>query len=407
MYVNINRILTGLGLLAVSVLVVACHIGQPTPTITPSPTGSFVAQSSFGPDVEVASHSPVDILTLEEPQLPPDRERLSQLEDQHIYYITSLDTAQEGQSQLGIWRASLDNKGRVLVYSKVYSETTVWDGEVEDQLSYSWDRLTLSPDGQTLAFAEHSRRLYSRTGGYVSIWTLSVDGANPQKRATFGPSLVALELAWSPDSSQLGVVLETPLPSPRTVALVDLKTNSVTQYDLTSGFVFAPTGQDVVLSRSYAVDPGNADALGLYLITDDKAEEKLLSVESGDPLYPDWSPDGSEIAYSRDGIYSLNLSDRKIRQLATTAAVSPLKWSPNGQYIVFVDEKDSWLRVADREGNQIHAFVRGFAEDVQWSADSKAILASDTGPLDRYVIAFVADGATVIIPGKGAYSITW
>ena len=131
MYVSINRILIGLGLLAVSALVVACHIGQSTPTMIPPSLEPFVAQSSFEPDAEiVTSQPPVDTLAPGDSQLPPARERLSQLENQYIYYIASLDASQEGQSQLGIWRASLDNKERILLYSRAITDHFTIDGGI-------------------------------------------------------------------------------------------------------------------------------------------------------------------------------------------------------------------------------------------------------------------------------------
>jgi serine/threonine protein kinase/Tol biopolymer transport system component len=75
-----------------------------------------------------------------------------------------------------------------------------------------------------------------------------------------------------------------------------------------------------------------------------------------DGFAPDWSPNGTELVYSRgmfghSGIEILNLKTRKIR-LLTPSGMDP-SWSPDGEYIVFVRGRRT-ATIADLTTEQKH-----------------------------------------------------
>src|SRR5690606_38713774 len=74
--------------------------------------------------------------------------------------------------------------------------------------------------------------------------------------------------------------------------------------------------------------------------------EQRVSQSAESDAFPRWSPDGSQIAYIRNGkaLHSASLADGKTRMLSAVQtgrppiwADSPLAWSPDGQYLAVVE----------------------------------------------------------------------
>ena len=79
------------------------------------------------------------------------------------------------------------------------------------------------------------------------------------------------------------------------------------------------------------------------------------------PVYPDWSPDGRELAYTGavsdagQNIYVCTATGQHIHRLTTALGTQPA-WSPNGKYIAFIH--DDGLYVMQRDGRRARRVVR-------------------------------------------------
>ena len=95
---------------------------------------------------------------------------------------------------------------------------------------------------------------------------------------------------------------------------------------------------------------------------------------------PQWSPDGSKIAfYNTSGIYTVNADGSQVSQITLGAPSSDLRWSPDGSRIAFTSTSDGndEVYVVNSDGsrlNQIthHNCVWG-AGEVEWSPNGQWI----------------------------------
>ena len=120
---------------------------------------------------------------------------------------------------------------------------------------------------------------------------------------------------------------------------------------------------------------------------------------------PEWSPDGSRVAYFSDasGEYELHVAphdgkgDVKRYKLAGAGFYSDLRWSPDSLKVAFVDNSQSafWLDLATGAmkrvgGNRVYTPINPLSVD--WSPDSKWLAyVVSTQPLVNTVFAYSLD----------------
>jgi Tol biopolymer transport system component len=158
---------------------------------------------------------------------------------------------------------------------------------------------TWSPDGLKIAFVGYS-------AGNYDIWVMNADGSNPTKISnTLGSDD---DPAWSPDGSKIA------FHSNRTA------NDGTNDNDI---WVMNPDGSNPV-NLTNDINDGNAD------------------------LYPDWSPDGSKIAFvsARGGpssdIYTMQADGSDKTRLTDNNSVVDTypAWSPDGSKIAFTTDRD-------------------------------------------------------------------
>jgi hypothetical protein len=145
---------------------------------------------------------------------------------------------------------------------------------------------------------------------------------------------------------------------------------------------------------------GTADSAGgsgLATFALDGSDLRFLDHDPG-VLHPDWSPDGSAIAFASDrsGGYDIYVvSPRTGQETRLTSGpdwdLYP-DWSPNGTRILFLS--GSSLYTMDPDGGN-RAFVFSPAEDASWSPDGQQIvLKQDDGEI--YTINADGTGKTLV-----------
>jgi TolB protein len=234
--------------------------------------------------------------------------------------------------------------------------TTDSSGSAIQQIISVTDTSTLiaaprwSPHRDRIAF-------HQRTGSVIDVYTMDADGRNPHKVTNSDGSTLYRNPAWSPDGLRL------------------------------------------------AVDCGSQQVSDVCVITLDGSGVRKLtnaSASGGNSQSPDWSPDGTHIAFqsNRDGvpfgarsfrsfdIYVMDTDGATVRRLTTTAPGRTSEgpaWSSDGQQILFDSTRDGESLVTDwqlyvmrPDGTGIQQLThdtKPFAfGHPRWSPDSRSIV---------------------------------
>jgi Tol biopolymer transport system component len=171
---------------------------------------------------------------------------------------------------------------------------------------------TWSPDGRRLAFS-------GRNPGRNWLYTVRRDGTALRR-------VMAQEARW-PAWSTLG-----------TIAFVNYDDRARRSVGLADG--------------TYGVRP------------DGSRLRRLFRRSWGPGQQPDWSPDGSRIAFvARRHIYAMRADGRRLRRVTGHAGDSDPAWSPDGRYLAFVREHDVYVVRADGRG--LRRVVDGADQDLE------------------------------------------
>lgn len=182
---------------------------------------------------------------------------------------------------------------------------------------------------------------YLRSDG---IYVMGSDGSN-QCRILDDDSYV--ELAWSPDGQQLGLITypEGSIYTVRPDGSELRQIVSTTQTEDRQRPAWSPDSAQIVFVRS-------EDVAGVFVVDVSSGGERQI-VEGLPAIFPVWSPQGDWIAFGTedDALYIVRPDGGDLRQLSSEAQDGrPPAWSADGQRIAFVNT-DSEISVIDLNTN--------------------------------------------------------
>lgn len=228
-----------------------------------------------------------------------------------------------------------------------------------------------SADGQQIAFC-------SNRSGAFEIWAMSKTGANQHQVTHLGGRAVFPD--WSPDGSRIAFSGAEGTDPAHEIYTVDAATGGdLTALTSCAGYgagcfndypAYSPDGTRVVFIHADDRDANGTPVNEQVWVmnADGSAKTQLTSDAVGHDQVPDWSPDGTRIAYE-DGdfgssrIFVMNADGSGEHQLTFGPGddLGPA-WSPDGSRIAFVRDlgtPDRPVMVMNADGSNQHAVHPG------------------------------------------------
>jgi TolB protein len=199
-----------------------------------------------------------------------------------------------------------------------------------------------SADGSRIAYCSGQAQF-----GPVQVWTMKQDGTDKQQVTHMsGPATFP---DYSPDGSKIVFTAKLAGSSTRDIYVINSDGTGLMQ--LTSGegdnayAAFSPNGTKIVFTSD------RTGVRQVWLMHADGSHQRQLTFDpQPKDQVPDWSPDGSKIAYVADthgiadvvnpswgDIWVMNPAGHDQRQLTSGAAWYGTAWSPDGTRIATMD----------------------------------------------------------------------
>lgn len=218
-----------------------------------------------------------------------------------------------------------------------------------------------SPDGSHIAFAaqigtlEEDQRL-------TEIYVTRADGADV-RRLTTNEALDGSP-SWSPDGERIAFTRITePGSAAARSGIVVMDADGGNEVQLTNAALpsvdvapaWSPDGTEIAFTRAAPTAGSDDPRAGIYVVSPEGGEPRKLTDDASDP---GWSPDGKRIAFTsfRDGfgrtcfhecgisgeVYVLDIESGETRRLTESEANdSSPAWSPDGRLIAFTSDRSN------------------------------------------------------------------
>jgi Tol biopolymer transport system component len=128
------------------------------------------------------------------------------------------------------------------------------------------------------------------------------------------------------------------------------------------------------------------NTLELVTIADGSAHPIVPGGGGGSAGEVAWSPDGSQLAFTRPkqrGVWLVNRDGSNLHELVASAALAgPLAWSPDGTTIAFEATEGRGIRLVSPEGSDLRLLTRSAGDRffrISWSPDGGKLLYTTKG----------------------------
>jgi Tol biopolymer transport system component len=196
---------------------------------------------------------------------------------------------------------------------------------------------------QPAAPATQAQLAFERDG---RLWLMAPDGSEQQPLTP--ADVYAIEPDWSPDGTRVVFIADN------RISVIDVDTGELQTLPATPGGQpigpqWAPDGQSIAFVDALA----SGDGSGIYVLSlGDESIEVVTEEGSGDLIT--WSPDGSEIAFTRDksdeaNIWAVDVTTHELRQIGDSGFEYDPAWSPDGSTIAYFGGQ-IWIVNADGSG---------------------------------------------------------
>lgn len=208
----------------------------------------------------------------------------------------------------------------------------------------------IDPDGERIAFGRWGPT--EDRGTPPTLWTVNPDGSDPRPVG----NQQGWYVEWSPDRTHL--LFDLQIDGSEHIATAGMDGSGFTQLTTGDGFfgdpAYAPDGNTIAFAHSQtaSLEP---DTAGLWLMNADGSDQRALldPADAGSDWEPVFSPDGSQIVFTReldgpDGLLSavhvVNADGTDVRALTPfDDYVEHPRWSPDGTTVIYNVEHRSDL----------------------------------------------------------------
>ena len=272
------------------------------------------------------------ILLSGSPRWSPDRTRIA-YGNNGIWVMNADGTNQQQLTESGsspVWSPD----GTKIAYRGSGMWTVNADGTNQQQLTDQGAPYPVwSPDGTKIAYGRYQK----------GVWTVNPDGTGNQQLTTQGYNPV-----WSPDGTR--IVYAT------NYEIWTINADGTNQQSLAKGidtWKVSPDRTRIVFSSYSPSDSSSSSPSdwGIWIMNTDGTNHKRLTTNRASHLT--WSPDGTQIAYSRfqKGVWTINTDGTNHKQ-HTTHGGNPV-WSPDGTQIAY-DNGNNGIWVMNTDGTNQH-----------------------------------------------------
>jgi Tol biopolymer transport system component len=163
------------------------------------------------------------------------------------------------------------------------------------------------------------------------------------------------------------------------------------------------------IAFSYAADTALGTDLDIFVMPSDGSDVRRVASSSDSEIYPDWSPDGQTLLFTRvsratqkASLWTIRADGTDLREVAPGSGESfGGRWSPDGQSIVFrTAAAPSTLAVMRADGTDRHTIASALVTDAytvpSWSPDGRIAFSryTDTGSQGIWTIRPDGTGLT-------------